>query len=190
MVALSAEVDPFQVRPGTRLWRVRLVQALEPAEVDHDVEDGLLLVEAAFLGQVPEPGPVLRGEGLAADVQGPGGRLVDAQQRPEGRGLPGAVAAEEPEGFPGPDIEGEVFDDRGVPEVHPEVFDVYPCFIHPASRFADLPGVVLRLRLSSRDMPVPAVRRFQAGLPGSCGYRPGVRAASFIAPVRRIRGLP
>ncbi len=121
---LVGEVDPFQVVPGPG-FRPRLVQALEPAEVDHHIQHGLFLVQAALLGQVPEPGPVLRGEGLAADVQGPGGGLVDPQQRPECGGLPGPVAAEEPEGFPGPDIEGQVFDDRSVPEVHPEVLDVY-----------------------------------------------------------------
>jgi hypothetical protein len=53
------------------------------------------------------------------------GRLIDPQQRPERRGFPGAVAAQEPERFPGPDIEGEVFDDRRIPEVHPEIPNVH-----------------------------------------------------------------
>jgi hypothetical protein len=36
-----------------------------------------LFAQAAFLRQVVEPGAVARVEGFAADVEGPGGRLVD-----------------------------------------------------------------------------------------------------------------
>ncbi|MCY1226057.1 hypothetical protein D9M72_382760 [compost metagenome] len=118
------QVDPFEVFPGPGPGPV-FIQAFESAEVDHDVQDGFLFVEASFLREVSEACPVAGVKGFPSDVEGPGGGLVDAQQRPQGCGLPGPVAAEEPERFPGPDIEGEVFDDRCVPEVHSEIFDVY-----------------------------------------------------------------
>jgi hypothetical protein len=73
------------------------VQALEPAEVGHDVDDLFLLVQPALLRQVAEPAAVLGLERLAIDVQDPGRGLVDAQQGPDRRRLARPVAAQEPE---------------------------------------------------------------------------------------------
>lgn len=104
--------------------RISSAESFEPAEIDHDIQDLFLFVQAPFLRKVPEPDAVAGLEGLPADVRGPGSGLVDAQKCTQGGRFARAVAAKEPEGFPGPDIEGQVPDDLRVPEVHPEVFDV------------------------------------------------------------------
>ena len=122
-VGFIRQLDPFQVLHGPGFGG-GFGQSFEPAEVDHDVQDVLFLVQATFFRQVPEPGTVAGLEGLPVDVEGAGGGLVDAQQRSERGGFARAVAAQEPERFPGLNVEGEVFDDRCLPEVHAKVFDV------------------------------------------------------------------
>jgi hypothetical protein len=103
---------------------------IEPAEVGHDVDDLCLLVQAAFLRELAEPVTVLRFERPAVDVQGPAGRLVDAQQRPDGRRLPGPVAAQETKRLTPGHGEGQIPNDCFAPEIHPEILDMDECFAH------------------------------------------------------------
>ena len=76
---LVREVDPLQVVHRPRLGLTGS-QALEAAEVDHHVQDLLLLVQAPLLGQVPQRVALLRGVGAPVDLQRAAGRLVDPQQ--------------------------------------------------------------------------------------------------------------
>jgi hypothetical protein len=46
------------------------------------------------------------------------------------RGLPGSVAAQEPERLTPCHVEGQIPDDGFVPEIHPEILDVHKCFAH------------------------------------------------------------
>ncbi|AGW41065.1 riboflavin kinase/ FMN adenyltransferase [Leifsonia xyli subsp. cynodontis DSM 46306] len=80
---LLADADALQVlaRPAAGGLPA---ESLEPAEVDHDVDHGLLLVEAAFFGEVAQPLARLGAERLAVDVEDARGRLVDAEQCADG----------------------------------------------------------------------------------------------------------
>jgi hypothetical protein len=84
---LLGEAHPLQIglRPGACM---RFAEALEPAEVDHHIQDVFLLVQAPLFRQVAQPRAVPRFENLPADVERPGRGLVDAQQRPQCGGLP------------------------------------------------------------------------------------------------------
>ena len=100
-------------------------EALEPAEVHHHVDDGLLLIQPAFFRQVPKPVSVVRAELPPVDVQQPASGLVDAEKCPNRGRLARAVAAEEAEGLAAPDLEGQILDDLRAAEAHSEVFNSY-----------------------------------------------------------------
>lgn len=129
---LVRQCHPLQVLHGPGFGGLP-VQAFKPAEVGHDLDDLFFLVQAAFLGQVSEAAAFLGPERLPVNVKGPGGGLVDPQQRPDGGGLPGTVTAQETERLTPVHVEGQVSDDCLVTKIHPKLVNMDKCFAHGCS---------------------------------------------------------
>ncbi len=91
-------LEPQAVDQGARrLARLARLHPLQPTEVDHRVEHGHQPIEASLLGQEADLGGVLTRRRLAQHLDAPRGRAQQVERHAQGRGLAGAVAAEETE---------------------------------------------------------------------------------------------
>ena len=102
------------------------VEAVDAAEERDVLIDGQQLVERELLRHVADP-PLdafrIARHVHAADDRRPGGRLEEAAQHPDGRRLPGAVAAEEPEDLPARHVEAHAVDGDELAEAARQVAD-------------------------------------------------------------------
>ena len=152
-------------------------QAVGAAEEADVLDHGQVLVERELLRHVADR--PLDALGLAADVEAadrrrPGGRVEEAAEHADGRGLAGSVGPEKAEDPAAVDIEGDRIDGREVAEPLRERLDLDRMFGHGAP--------VLSPDLSS---PAP----FPAGPgPGRDRSRPGSGTSSPGAGRPRRRG--
>ena len=110
--SMGGEIDGFEeeLDAGRDLGRGDAVSGGEEAEI---FEDGEIVIEAKFLGDVAEERANLGAmePGIeASDGGGTGGGFGEAGEHLDGGGFSGAVGAEEAEDFVGGDLEGEAID--------------------------------------------------------------------------------
>ena len=104
--------EPLPNLPGG----VRALHALECGVIGKDAADGHLLVEAALFGQVADAVVSRARAALAEHFHLAGVRVEDVQDGADGRGLAGAVGADEAVGAAGWDFERELVDRRVLAE--------------------------------------------------------------------------
>ena len=124
LVPVLLHAETLEQLVGTAQGAI-LRNALELGQIEQVRDDPQAAVETALLRQVADTLPGLGGHrsveyGDLALV-----RLDDVEQHPDGRGLAGAVWADESDDLAGPDGEGDILDGCHIAEALPEAGSLY-----------------------------------------------------------------